>query len=75
MDRIDRIGPRPTPWLTPALDPDAEDITERRRREEERRRRKGSDPSPEVGMGSDPSPEVGMPPDDGAPPHRIDVRA
>ncbi len=38
MDRIERIGPRPSPWQTPPLDPDREDVA-RRRREQERRRR------------------------------------
>jgi hypothetical protein len=68
MDRIERIGPRPTQWLHPAIDPDREETADRRRRERQRR-------IPKNAEGSGPSPEVGRPPHDGDPPHHIDIRA
>ena len=65
MDRIERIGPRPTQWQTPPLDPDREDLADRRRREQQRRKRDGTDPSA----------KPAGPPIDGDPPHHVDVRA
>ena len=64
MDRIERIGIRPSQWLRPELDPDREDAVERRRREEERRRREKRDQRPQQRSAED---------DD--PPHHIDVIA
>jgi hypothetical protein len=63
MDRIEPVGPRTPPWTAPAeLDPDRDAAAERRRREQERRRRERQATG-------------GRPPEDGEPPHRVDVRA
>ncbi len=72
MDRIERIGPRPSAWL-PAIDPDRDDA-ERRRRERKRRGEPKGD-SPLNIAGTVPSTLRGQSPeDDDGRPH-VDVRA
>ncbi len=73
MDRIERIGPRPSAWL-PAIDPDRDDA-ERRRREQRRRRAEPKGDSPLNVGGTVPSTLGGQSPeDDDGRPH-VDVRA